>query len=235
MGVVVLVQERLGGLAFKHEHILANRVFGLLVFLHRHQFISVLNAQNLDHLAVQQGQVIDLGSALRKLHYSLILNNPLPHRCSIRVTDGDDFHIFKIFFLDPPALIPVNFVAVFIRTKVTDNTLEKFQFLLERKVNPSLYSRHNFEHPLKDRQRRTDRCLRRHIRDLQISNRRQTSPIFDDTAQKCLQHLTRFFVGQHHNVVPDGTTRHIHIPEFTRPDRRLITLDPQATSLKTAG
>jgi hypothetical protein len=77
--VVILVDERLDGLANQHVHVLADGVGGLDVVLGRDELVRVLYAQHLDHLTVQLRQVVYLRRLLRHLQHSLVLHHALRH------------------------------------------------------------------------------------------------------------------------------------------------------------
>ena len=50
---MILVDERLDGLAFEHAHVLGDWINGLHVIFNRYELVGVLYTQHLDHLAVQ--------------------------------------------------------------------------------------------------------------------------------------------------------------------------------------
>ena len=60
MRLVVLLNERLDRLAHQHVLILLYGVCRYRILIHRHKLIGVLDAQDLNHLAVQERQVVKL-------------------------------------------------------------------------------------------------------------------------------------------------------------------------------
>ena len=92
VGFVVLVQEGFYWLAINKGHVLADGVNGFHVVFHRHDTLGLLNPQNLNHLAVQEGHVIHVGRRGAELQGRLILHNPLRHRTGVGVGDRDNIN-----------------------------------------------------------------------------------------------------------------------------------------------
>ena len=100
-------------------------------------------------------------------------------------------------------------------------------------MNPRLNSTHGLELPLQNCQRGSHRGLGAHITDLQISNRRQPPSVLSNPLKQRRQNLTRLFVWQRHDVIPHCPGRNIYIPELTRRNRRVVSLNSKTTRLQT--
>ena len=234
VGGVVLVLERLDRLHVQDVHVLADGVAGLHVVVDGHELVSVLDAQHLDHLAVQLGQVINLRGLGGQLDHSLVLHDPLGHRGAVGVRHGDHVH-HVVVLLERHAAAGDGLERIRIWGVVADDALEELELLLHRVVHTRLHGRHGLELALQQGQRGTHRSIRTHIADLHVGDRAQTAGLHGDFLQQPGQHLAWLFVGQGHDVVTHGATGHVHVAELTRSDRGVVAFDPQPTGLQTAG
>ena len=200
VGLVVLVQERFDRLALEHHHVFGHRVFGLLVVWQRHELVGVLDAQHLQHIAVQQRQVVNLGGHLRHLDDGLVLHHALAHGCRVGVRHRDDVYVAVVFcFGSAPAtvwLVVVRWVCV-----VADEPGQQVQLLFERVVHTRLHSRHHFELALQQSQSCAHRGVGRHVGDLHIRSSCEAATFFNDSAQQLEQDRRRLFVWQWQDVV----------------------------------
>ena len=140
---VVLVDERLRGLAIEERHVLRDRIARFLVVVHRHQLVGVLHAEHLNHLTVQMWEVINLRCALGQLDDRLVLHDPLSHGRTVGVRHGDNFYEVVVRLLRF-TIATLGCVVVIFRGVVTDDFFEELELLLHRVVDPRLYGRHGF-------------------------------------------------------------------------------------------
>ena len=77
MGLMVLILESLNRLLLQDCHVLCDRIVRLDVFRQLDDFVSIFDAENLQHLPVQLAHVVQVRGLLRQLKGCLILNNPL--------------------------------------------------------------------------------------------------------------------------------------------------------------
>ena len=122
---VVLRHERFGRLAFEDRHVLGDRVFWLLVIRQRHQLVGVLDAQHLQHVAVQLRQVIYVWRHLRHLNDGLILHNALRHCGRIGIADGNDVDVVVVAALGFGPLIAIGLVGVVLVRVVPDDVAQQ--------------------------------------------------------------------------------------------------------------
>ena len=131
---MILLDERFDGL---HRH----QVLGLLhwvdwhrIFFNRDKLLRILDAQHLNHLAVQHGHVVQLRSCLRQLKSRLVLHNLLRHRRSVGVTHRDHVHHVIVRLLGFTVTV-FWLVVILIRCVVSNDDLQEFELLLHRVVH----------------------------------------------------------------------------------------------------
>ena len=140
--LVVLVEERFERFSFECGHVLRHRVSGFLVVRQGHKLVCVLDAQHLQHLTVQLGQVVDVRGHLRHLDDSLVLHNPLAHGGSVGVAHRDDVNVLVIRLLGASGGF-VWVVVVLGVCVVPNQPSQQLQLLFEAVVQPGLDSRHH--------------------------------------------------------------------------------------------
>ena len=145
VGLMVLVEERLDGLALEHSHVLGHWITRLLVVRQRHEFVCILDTQHLKHPTVELGQVINLRSHLCHLDHSLVLHNALTHGRGIGVAHGDDVDVCVVFPLGFAWGIAVWVVVVIRVCVVLDDVCQQVQLLFETVVHPRLDSTHDLQ------------------------------------------------------------------------------------------
>ena len=177
--LVVLVEERLDRFHLENCHVLPDRIDRLHVFWQRHKFGGVLYPQNLQHIAVQLGHVVNVRRRLGHLHDRLILHNPLAQSGCVGVADRDYVHMVVVFFLGFFSAFFWRVVVVRVRV-VPNNRRQKPQFLFERVVQPRLNRRHHLQTTLKNCQRSAHRGVGRHVACLHIRRGRKVAPFLDD-------------------------------------------------------
>ena len=188
VGVVVLVNERLGGLAIQERHVLRDRIAWLHVVLDWHQLVRVLHAQHLDHLAVELRQVINLGGLRGQLDDRLVLHDPLRHGGAVGIGHGDHVHHVVVFLLGL-GVAALWGVGVLARGVVADDVLEELELLLHRVVHTRLHGRHGFELALKDGQCGAHGRVGAHVADLHVRNRAQPAGFVGDLVEQREQDL----------------------------------------------
>ena len=87
---LILEDKRFGRLASQEGHVLRHRIAWCLVIICRHKFLSVLNAKHLNHLTVQNWEVVNLRRTLSQLNDCLVLHDPLSHRRTVGITDWNN-------------------------------------------------------------------------------------------------------------------------------------------------
>ena len=154
-----------------------------MVFRQGHELVGVLDAQNLQHVAVQLGHVVDVRRSLCHLHDRLILDDPLAHGGRVGVADRNHIHMVVVFLLGGCAanvwLVVVRWLRV-----VTDDCRQQPQLLLERVVQSSLHRRHDLELALQQGQCCAHRRLSRHVADLHVRRGRKPTAFFYDVIQQ---------------------------------------------------
>ena len=234
VGIVILVDECLGGLPVEECHVLADRIPWCLVIVHWNQLICVLYPQNFNHLTVQIGQVVDLRSLGGQLNHSLILHDPLGHRAGVRVRDGNHLNdvVIRLFCLAVPTL-----GVVFILTGriVPDDSLEQFEFLLHGVMDTGLNGSHGLQGSFQNCQGCPYRGLGTHIADLHVRDGTQSASFFCDLIEQSQEGCAWLLIGERHDVVFDRSAWHINVPEFTWGDWRIVSFDPHATGLQSTG
>ena len=231
---VILVPKSLDRLPHQHAHVLRHRVHRRQVIFHRDELVRVLDAEHLQHVAVEQRQVVDLRRRLRELDNGLILHQPLGHRGCARVAHRDDVD-HRVVGRAVCRRAVVGLVVV--RLVVVEPLHQRFQdpqLLLEAGVGARLDGGHDLELPLQQRQRGAHRRLRGHVRDLQVCHAGQAPAVFDDLVQQIGQHHAGFFVRQRQDVVADAAPADIHVPELARLDRLVVVLDAHSASFEPA-
>ena len=234
MGIVILVDECLGWLPVEEGHVLADRIPWGLVIVHWNQLLCVLNPQNLNHLAVQIGQVIYLGGLSGQLNHGLILHDPLGHRAGVRVRDRNHLNdvIVRLFGLWVPAM---GHVLILSGRIVPDDSLEQFEFLLHGVVDTGLNGSHGLQGSFQNCQGCPYGGLGTHIADLHVRDGTQPASLFCDLIEQSQQGCAWLLIGERHDVVFDGPAWHIHIPEFTWGNWGVISFDPHTTGLQPTG
>ena len=232
--LMVLLNERLDRLHRQQVLVLLHGVRGHHVVFNRHQLGGVLDAQHLDHLAVQQGQVVELRSSLSQLKCSLILHDLLRHRGCVRVADRDHLHHVVVRPLGLGSAL-FRLVAIVLGGVVGNDALEEFELLLHREVHPSLHSAHHLERTLQQRQSRAHRSLSGHVAHTHIASGRERPTLVDDAIKQRVQSLAWLLVGQRHDVVTHGAGGHIYVAELSRCDGGVISLDAEPTRFETTG
>ena len=159
---MVLLQERLDGLAVDQVHVLAHGVRGLLVVLDRNQLVGILDTQHVEHLAVQERQVVNLWRHLRQLDHRLVLHHTLRQSGRVGVAHGDDLHVAEVS-LACVRLGVFDLVVVIVVRVVAHDGGEHLQLLLEREVHTGLNGRHHLEGPLQNSQCGANRGVGRHV------------------------------------------------------------------------
>ena len=234
VGIVVLVDECLRWGTVQERHVLANRVTRGHIILNWDELLSVLDAQDFQHLTVQLGQVIYLRCTLCQLNSRLVLHDPLRHRCAVGIGHGDNLNHVVVGALG--AAVGTGWlVLVLIWGVVTNNLSQKLELLLHGRVNPGLNSAHGLQCALQQRQSRPNGCIAGHIRDFHVADRAQTAGFVCNLVQQRQKCLAWLFVRQGHDVVTHGTACHVYISELARCNRGIVALDTQTFGFQAAG
>ena len=188
MCVVVLLNKRFQGLAGKHVLVLLHRVHGNGIVVDRHQLGCVLDPQDLDHLAVQKGQVIQLRCSLGKLKNCLVRDDLLRHRGCVGVRHGDHVHHIVVFSLGGATTIDW-LVRILVWRVVGDDDLQELELLLHRCVDARLNRRHDLESPLQNGQCCAHGGLAGHVADLHVATGRKGSAFLHDLIEQRVQNL----------------------------------------------
>ena len=232
--LMVLVEERFNRVTLEERHVLGHRVAGFLVVRQGHKLVRVLDAENLQHVAVQLGHVVDVRGGLGHLHDRLILDDPLAHGGRVGVTDRNHIHMVVVFLLGGCApnvgLVVVRWLRV-----VTDDCRQQPQLLLERVVQSGLNRRHNLELALQQGQCRAHRRLSRHVANLHVRRGREPTTFLNNVVEQRVQNLAGLLVRQGQDVVAQRTGADVYVTELTRLDGGIVSLDAQATGLQTTG
>ena len=202
VGLVVLLDKRLDRLAVDQVHVLLHGVHRFLVVLDRHQLVGVLDAQHVQHLTVQERQVVNLRGHLRELNDRLVLHHALRQCGCVGVRDGDDLDMAEVR-LACVRLGVLDLVVVRVVRVVAHDGREHLEFLLEREVHTGLNGRHHLEGPLQNGQRGAHRCIGRHVGDLCVRRRGKATAFLDDLVHEAGQNHRRLFVRQRQDVVAD--------------------------------
>ena len=193
--LMVLVEERFNRVTLEERHVLGHRVTRLLVFWQGHKFVGVFDAQNLQHVAVQLGHVVDVRRSLCHLHDRLILDDPLAHSSRVGVADGNHVYMVVVFLLGGCApnvgLVVVRWLRV-----VTDDCRQQPQLLLERVVQSGLNRRHNLELALQQGQRSAYRRLTGHVANLHVRRGREPTTFLNNVVEQRVQNLAGLLVWQ---------------------------------------
>ena len=222
--LMVLLDERFDGLADQQVLVLLHWINRHRIIFNRHKLACVFDAKNLDHLAVQHRQVVQLRRCLCKLEHSLILHNLLRHRRGVRIGHGDHVHQVVVFLTGGATRIH-RLVVVVLGAVISDDSLEQLELLLHGKVQAGLNGCHHLERALQNRQRSADRGLRAHVADLHIARRGKRPTFLDDVLEQRIQNLTRFLVRQWQDVVADRTARDVYVSELAGGNRCVITFN----------
>ena len=232
VGIVVLIDERFDRLAIQERHVLADRITRLHIICDGHQLLCVLDTQNLQHLTVQLRQVINLWGTLCQLDRSLVLHDPLRHRCAVGIADRNNLHQSVVAALGP-TVATGRVILIVLRCVVPNDRSQQLELLLHRSVYPRLNRTHGLQRALKQRQGSAHRGVTRHISDLHVTDGPQTPRLICDLVQQRQQGLARLLVRQGHDVVTHCPRSDINVPELTRSNGSIVTLNPQPTSLQT--
>ena len=227
VGVVILVDESLGGLAVQEGHVLGHGVAWLHVVFNWHKLFCVAHTQHFDHLTVQLRQVVNLRGRLRELDDSLILHDPLSHGRAVRIGHWNHFHDVIVLALGH-GISTLRGVLVFAWRVVADDVLQKLELLLHGVMHASLNGAHRLELALKQCQSGAHRSIGPHVADLHVGNRTEASAFFCDAIKQRRQNLAWLFVRQGHDVVTHRTRGHIHIAPLAWGDWSVVALDAQA-------
>ena len=192
---MILELERFERHAVDRIHILGDRVDRLLIVRQGNQLVWVLDAQNLQHAAMQLGQVVDVRRHLGHLNHGLVLHHALRHGGSVGIAHGNNVHVREVALLGFTATL-LWLERILVWRVVSDDLGQQLQLLLERVVHTGLNSRHDFELALKQGQSRTDRGLARHIADLHVRSGREATALFNDIVQQRIKNLAGLFVRQ---------------------------------------
>ena len=200
---MILIRKCLDRAPHQHVHVLGHGVLRFGVLRDRHQLLSVLDPQHLQHLPVQLGQVVNLRRTLSQLQCRLVLHDPLSHRGCVRVRDGQDLHHVVVRLLGEA--VPARRRVLVVRWHVVaDDPLQEFELHPQAGVGARLHRAHGLELPLKDGQGGTYRSLGAHVADLQVRDGRKPASVLRDALQQRRKDLRRLLVRQGHDVVPDG-------------------------------
>ena len=231
--IMVLWEERFDRFAVENVDILTNRIDRLLlVSIHRHKFVRVLNTENLQHLPVQVGEVVNLRSALGHLHDGLVLHNLLGHSGGVRVADGDNGNKVVVALLGLRSAF-LGLVRVLVGGVVADDILKKPELLLHRVVDARLNGRHHLQSTFEDGEGRANRRISRHIRHLEVCSARKTPPFVHDGAEEGVQDLARLLIRERHQVIADRTAGYVYVAPFGGGYRGVIALDTKSLSLES--
>ena len=231
--LVVLVEERLERFSFECGHVLRHRVFGFLVVRQGHKLVCVLDAQHLQHLAVQLGQVVDVRGHLCHLDDGLVLHNPLAHGGCVGVAHRDDVNVAVVFLLC--AAVGLVWVVVVLGVCVVPNQPgQQLQLLLEAVVQPGLNCRHHLQLALKDGQGSAHGRLCAHVRDLHVRRGSKASAFLHDRAQQLVQNAAWLLVRQGQDVVSERSRADVYVPELAGLNRCVVTLNAKSTRFEAS-
>ena len=102
---MVLVLKRFDRLQRENVFVLADRVRGMGFVRFRNNLVRIRDANQIHHLTMEKRHVIQTGRLLCQLHGRLVLHDPLSHRRSIGVRNGDNVDaVIEILNLDPLSL-----------------------------------------------------------------------------------------------------------------------------------
>jgi hypothetical protein len=177
VGVVVLVDERLGWLTVQEGHVLRHWIAWLHVVFNRNQLVCVANTQHFNHLAVQLRQVVNLRGRLGQLNHSLVLHDPLSHGRAVWVRHWNDFHHVVVFALDH-RVTTLRVVLVLAWRVVANDVLEELELLLHGEMHTRLHGAHSFKLTFKQSKRSSNRRVGTHVADLHVGNRAKASAFF---------------------------------------------------------
>ena len=234
VGLVVLLDECLDGLALEDVLVLLNRIDRGHVVFNRHQLGGVLDAKNLQHLAVQQRHVVQLGRSLGQLQDGLILDDLLRHGGGVGVAHRNDVDIVVVRLAGHRAAL-FGLVRVLLGRVVSDDVFQELELLLHAEMHARLNRAHHLELALQQGQRRTNGGVGRHIADVHVAAGSKGATFLDDLLEQDVQGLARLLIGQRQDVVADRTRRNIYISELAGSDWGVIAFDSKAPRFETTG
>ena len=126
-------------------------------------------------------------------------------------------------------------VLILTRRIVSDDSLEQFEFLLHGVVDTGLNGPHGLQGSFQNRQGCTHRGLGTHIADLHVRDGTQSASLFCDLIEQSQEGCAWLLIWERHDVVFDGSTGNINVPEFTWSDWGIVSFDPHATGLQSTG
>ena len=166
--LVVLTNKCLQRFAGDGVLVLLDWVCWMLIVLGGDEFAGVLNTQYLNHLAVQQRQVVQLRRRLSQLQDSLVLDDLLRHSGCVGIGDWDYIHHLIVALLGF-AVAFFRLELILCRGRLSNDLFEQFKLLFHAEVHTALDSAHYLQCTLQQRKSCTDRSLSAHVRDVHIT------------------------------------------------------------------
>ena len=196
-----------------------------------HELVCVLDPQDLQHLAVQLGQVVDVRGHLCHLDHGLVLHNPLAHGGRVGVAHRDDVNVVVVLLLGTPCGL-VWVVVVLGVCVVPNQPGQQLQFLFEAVVQPGLDSRHHLQLALQEGQGRAHGRLCAHVRDLHVRRGGKAPAFFHNGAQQLVQNAAWLLVRQGQDVVSERPRTDVYVSELAGLNWCVITLNAKPSSFE---